>query len=87
LQSENAVEAGWESEFAGHSRHVDGTWVLKEATKPGAVTVPSDVNNTCMYPVSEVYVVVRSTELPDSLTSSCPLEHDDDAQLRTLTKS
>jgi hypothetical protein len=85
LQSENAVEAGWESEFAGHSRHVAG--VLKEATKPGAVTVPSDVNTTCKYPVFEVYVVVRSTELPDSLTSSCPLEHDDDAQLRTLTKS
>jgi UDP-N-acetylmuramyl tripeptide synthase len=87
VQLDNAVEAGWEYEFAGHCRHVDGTGVLREATKPGAVTVPSDVNTTFMYPVFEVYVVVRSTELPDSLTSSCTFEHGNDSQRLTLTKS
>jgi hypothetical protein len=50
----NEDEAGDESEFAGHTRHVDDAGVLKEATKPAATVSRSDVNTTCMYPVFDV---------------------------------
>ena len=45
---------GDESEFAGHTRQVDGSAVLKEAIKPDATLRRSEVNTTCMYPVFDV---------------------------------
>jgi hypothetical protein len=50
----NEDEAGDESEFAGHTRHVDDAGVLKEAIKPDATLRRSEVNTTSMYPVFDV---------------------------------
>ena len=44
----------------------DPEFVLQVPEKPDRVTLPSDVNLTCMYPVDDVYSVLGLTALPDS---------------------
>jgi hypothetical protein len=48
-----ALPAG-ELEFVGQSVHVEVDGTLQEATNPELITLPSDVNTTCMYPVLDV---------------------------------
>ena len=43
----------------------DPEFVLQVPEKPDRVTLLSDVNLTCMYPVDDVYSVLGLTEVPD----------------------
>jgi len=51
---------------------------LQAASKPEPVPLPSEVNNTCKYPVDDVYVVLELNEEPESRATRSNVLHDDD---------
>jgi len=57
------------------------------ATNPDWVTLESEVKTTCKYPVEDMYVASKLTELPESCAHRSTEVHNDDEQRFSVTKS
>ena len=55
------------------------------AANPALLTLESEVKTTCKYPVDDVYSALRSTDEPDSFTSSVFVLQDDDVHELMVT--